>query len=83
MTMVDGISRYNPQVIGNENFDGKDCLVVEYVAGVNNDITIKAWLRKEKRFLLRQDLMSFQGTISTEFRNIDFSDIPDGMFELP
>ena len=83
MTMAEGISFFNPTIIGSENLDGKDCLVVEYVVGAADDITIKAWLWKEKRFLVRQDLISSQGTTTIEFRNIYFGDIPDSVFELP
>ena len=39
MSMANGISLSNPQVTGNENLDGKDCLMVEYVSG---ELTVKA-----------------------------------------
>jgi hypothetical protein len=60
--------------------DGKDCLVVEFIDG---EITLKAWLWKEKRFLVRLDIISPEHTTTIAFKNIDFGDIPDSVFELP
>ena len=76
------LSGENLTIIGSENIDGKDCLVVEY-ASDDTESTMKAWLWKEKRFLVRLDLISPEGTTTIEFRNIDFGDIPDSVFELP
>jgi hypothetical protein len=80
MSMAEDVSLHNPKTIGSESVDGKDCLVVEFVDG---EITLKAWLWKEKRFLVRLDIISPEQTTTIAFKNIDFGDIPDSVFELP
>jgi outer membrane lipoprotein-sorting protein len=71
---------YNPVAIGTETLDGKVCLVVEYtVQGVKT----KSWIWKEKGFPIRMETATPQGTMVMEFKNIEFVDIPDSMFELP
>jgi len=71
---------YNPVLIGTETLDGKVCLVVEYtVQGVKT----KAWIWKDKGFPIRMETATTQGTMVMEFKNIEFVDIPDSIFELP
>jgi len=78
--IIKGIEKYNPKIVGIEKIDGKDCLVVEYNAEGTN---IKSWIWKEKGFPLKMEISTSSGTITTEFKNIEFVDIPDNMFELP
>jgi len=77
---IKGIEKYNPKIVGSEKIEGKDCLVVEYNAEGTN---IKSWIWKEKAFPLKMEINTSSGTITTEFKNIEFVDIPDNMFELP
>jgi len=84
MTMARGVAISNPMIIGTETTDGKECLVVECVYGdVNGDLTTRAWIWKEHKFLVRYDIIGTERTHTIEFKNIDFGDIPDSMFELP
>lgn len=71
---------YNPVVIGTMTLDGKVCLVVEYTV---QEIKTKSWIWKEKGFPIRMEMATPQGTMVMEFKNIEFVDIPDSMFELP
>ncbi len=71
---------YNPVVIGTETLDGKVCLVVEYTV---QGIKTKSWIWKEKGFPIRMETATPQGTMVMEFKNIEFVDIPDSIFELP
>jgi len=70
----------NPKIVGTETIDGKVCLVVEYFPG---EVTGKAWLWKNYPFLVRTELVSAEGKTTIEFKNIEFGDIADSMFEMP
>jgi len=67
-------------VVGTEKVDGKDCLVVEYNTGGTK---IKSWIWEEKGFPVKMETSTPSGKMVTEFKNIEFVDIPDSMFELP
>ncbi len=74
------ITGYNPKVIGTETIDGKSCLVVQYdMAGTS----VKSWIWQDKGMAIRAEMTSSAGKTIIEFKNIDFSDIPDSMFTLP
>ena len=81
MLLTDSIALFNPQIVGSEAIDGKVCLVVEYVPG--ETARGKAWIWKEHPFLVRMELTQAEGTVTTEFKNIEFGDIPDSIFVLP
>lgn len=74
------IAGYDYTVIGTDTIDGKVCTVVEYSYG---GTSAKAWIWKEHGFLIRIESTAPGGTTITEFKNIDFADIDDSMFELP
>ena len=74
------IPDYDYTIIRTETLDGKECLVVEYTV---EQATAKAWIWKEHGFPIKIEVTTAEGKIITEFKNIDFSDIPDSMFELP
>ncbi len=74
------IPDYNPVIIGTETMDGKVCLVIEYTI---EGSTAKMWIWKEKGFPIRVEMTTTEGTVIMEYKNIDFSDIPDSEFELP
>ena len=77
---TENIAQYNPVVIGTETLDGEVCLVVEYTAA---GIKTKSWIWKEKGFPIRMETAGPQGSSVIEFKNIEFVDIPDSMFQLP
>jgi len=77
---VQDIPSYSPTIIGTETMDGKVCLVVEYSYG---GATVKSWIWKEHGFPVRMETTTPEGKTVIVYRDIDFSDIPDSMFELP
>ncbi|HUV80587.1 MAG TPA: DUF4412 domain-containing protein [Candidatus Bathyarchaeia archaeon] len=74
------IEQYNPTVIGTETIDGKLCTVVEYASPEGS---AKMWIWQKHGFPIRMEMTTPEGTLRVEFKNIDFGDIPDNMFELP
>lgn len=80
MEETQAIAGYDYTVIGTETKDGKVCLVVEYDYG---GVSAKAWIWKEHGFPIRIETTTAEGTTVVEFKNIDFGDIDDSMFELP
>jgi outer membrane lipoprotein-sorting protein len=75
-----GILDYNPDIVGTETIDGKSCMVIEWTT---SEGTVKEWIWAQYGFPLRMETTTSQGTTIIEFKNIDFSNIPDSMFELP
>jgi len=73
---------YDYNVIGTQTVDGKVCLVVEYTEPTMQ-VTVKLWIWKEHGFTIRTEMTTAEGKFITEFKNIDFADIDDSMFELP
>lgn len=76
----ESIEGYDPTVVGTEVYDGKECLVVEYTV---EDVQTKMWLWKQYGFPVKVVSTSPEGTVTIEYKNIDFSPIPDSAFELP
>jgi outer membrane lipoprotein-sorting protein len=77
---AESIQNYNPTVVGTETIDGKVCLVVEYTVV---EAATKAWIWEEHGFPIRVEVTTSEGTTTVEYKNIEFVDIPDSMFELP
>jgi len=80
MEEAQSIPDYNPTIIGTETLDGKVCLVVEYTV---NGTTAKMWIWEEYGFPIRVETTTAEGTIIIVYKNIEFTDIPDNVFELP
>lgn len=74
------VTEYEPVVAGTETLDGKVCLVVEHSNAGNR---VKTWIWKEKGFPLKVETITSEGTMTVEYKNISFDDIPSGMFEIP
>lgn len=77
---TEGVEGYDPTVIGTETYDGKECLVVEYTT---EGAQTKMWLWKQYGFPVKTVTTTADGTITVEYKNIDFGPIPDSVFELP
>ncbi|MBW6470286.1 MAG: hypothetical protein K0A90_03590 [Methanosarcinaceae archaeon] len=73
---LESMQGYDPKVIGTETLDGKKCQVIEIPEG-------KMWIWDEYGFPIRIEMTLPEGKVTTEYRNIEFVDIPDSMFELP
>ncbi len=80
LTNVQSILNYQPKVVGTETVDGKYCLVVEYTA---DSSTSKMWIWQDQGLPVRIDSTTPRGQTTIEFKNYDFSDNPDNLFELP
>jgi len=76
---VQSITDYNPTTIGTETLDGKVCLVVEY--SIEGTVA-KMWIWQERGFPIRVEATTTEGTIIIEYRNIEFTEVPDDIFEL-
>jgi outer membrane lipoprotein-sorting protein len=77
---TDGIEQYNPEILGTEMLDGKECLVIRYnIEGA----TTKMWIWKEYGFAIRIEVNDQNGLTTIQYKNISFSDIDDSLFELP
>jgi outer membrane lipoprotein-sorting protein len=74
------ISQFNPTIIGSETLDGKLCQILQYTA---NGVVTKEWIWDAKGLPVRTQTTSSSGTTTTDFKNYDFSDLPDNQFVLP
>jgi len=77
---TEGIEQYNPEIIGTEMLDGKECLVIRYV---NEGVTTKMWIWKEYGFVIRIEINDQNGLTTVQYKNISFADIDDSLFEIP
>jgi hypothetical protein len=74
------IKSLNPQMIGTETIDGIVCQIYETT---NSGDTAKIWFWKDKGLPIKIVMTDSGGTDTIEYKNYDFSDIPDSMFVLP
>jgi hypothetical protein len=71
---------YHPNIVGTEIFDGKECTVIEYSHG---GVSAKAWIWNDTGFPVKMETTAAGVTTTVVWKNFDFSNIPDSMFELP
>ena len=82
-TMLGGsLAGRNPQANGTETIDGIACQIYEYNDS-DSGSTSKTWLWKDKGLPIKIVMTDSSGTNTIEYKNYDFSDIPDSMFVLP
>jgi hypothetical protein len=74
------ILEYSPSVVGTETVDGKVCTVIEYTYG---QASTKTWIWNDKGFPVKMEATSNGVKTTVEWKNFDFSDISDKIFELP
>ena len=74
------ILEYNPVVLGSEKVNNKDCLIVQYSI---NDYQTKMWIWKEYGLPIKTEILTGQGLIKHQVKDIEFVDIPDNVFQLP
>ena len=79
-SMAEEIAKCNPEVVGTEMMDGKECLVIGYKC---EGLTNKAWIWKLHGFpLIRLETTGGpQGLAVMESKNIDFGPISDSVFQ--
>jgi hypothetical protein len=69
---------------GTETLDGKTCTVAEYSQDTpQGKATGKVWLWQDYGVPLRMDTSMSGMTITIEFKNYEFVDVADNLFELP
>jgi hypothetical protein len=74
------VLQYNPIIVGSETLDGKLCQILQYTA---NGVVTKEWVWDAKGLPVRMQTTTSSGISTTDYKNYDFSDIPDSMFVLP
>jgi len=81
---VEAIMDLNPTIIGTKTIGGMPCTVIEYeVKGKQEEVKIKQCIWLKYGLPVQTEMISPLGTIKTEMKNFDFSDIQDSTFELP
>lgn len=80
-TFIESYEEAGMPSITMETIDGKVCTVLGMSApGVAEK---KMWIWQDRGLPIRDEMTTISGTTRTDMKNIDFSDIPDSMFELP
>lgn len=80
--MAEDIEQYQPQVVGTDTIDGKECLLILYTTeGLSN----KAWIWRLHAFpVIRVETTGGpMGLAVTESKNIDYGPISDSVFQPP
>lgn len=71
-----------PSIVGTETIDGIECMVISFSPGGGTDVTL--WVWTDTGFPVRTESITSDGKQTImEYTNIDFSDIPDSVFEIP
>jgi outer membrane lipoprotein-sorting protein len=70
----------NPVITGTEILDGKTCTVLTFDNGKDSG---KAWIWNDYGIIIRQEIEQAGQQAVIEITNIDFSEIPGSVFELP
>ncbi len=76
------ITDFNPKNLGTESIDGIVCYVAEFEYDVGGNMT-KMWIWKDRGLPIKTEMTTPEGKTTMEYKNYDFSDIPDSMFVLP
>ena len=74
------ILQYNPVVLGTETISGNLCQIIQYT---NNGTTTKIWIWEAKGLAMKAAMTSAQGSYTIDYKNYNFSAIPDSTFVLP
>lgn len=70
----------NARIAGTEVIDGKTTTIVEFTSPEG---TAKAWLWNDYGIPIKMEVKTPQGTSTIEYKNIDTSEPPDSLFEVP
>lgn len=81
--LADQAKAAQAKVAGTETLEGKDCLVVYSPEGLPGTPSFTAWIWMDWGLPLRVQFLPDAYPIAIEFKNIEFADIPDSVFELP
>ncbi len=77
-----GILRYSPVVVGEENFNGKECIIIEYT-DTEREEDVKMWVWEDYGIPVKM-VMEADGDVSQiEVSNVDFNEIDEDIFVMP
>ena len=74
------LEQYQPEIIGTETIDNKNCLIIQYKFG---GYLTKEWLWKKYGLPIKIESETPDGKVITSYENFNFNPIADNMFELP
>jgi len=77
---IEEMMEYQPETLGTEVIDGKECLVASYSRAGEQ---IKIWVWLEHGLPIRTEITTAEGTTVMKLTNIQIGGIPDSTFELP
>ncbi len=77
---IETVLQYDPVTTGTETIDGKSCMVIEYTM---QDTSSTAWIWTDYGLPIKVVYSTPESTTTIEYKNIDFTDIPDSEFQLP
>jgi outer membrane lipoprotein-sorting protein len=77
---IEEMMEYQPEIIGTEVIDGKECLVATYSKAEEQ---VKIWVWVEHGLPIRTEITTAEGTTVMTLTNIQIGGVPDSIFELP
>jgi len=77
---IEEMMEYQPEILGTEVIDGKECLVASYSKAREQ---IKIWVWLEHGLPIRTEITTAEGTAVMKLTNIQIGGVPDSTFELP
>jgi len=70
----------HPTYLGTDTIDGKLCDVYQWTY---QDTITKAWIWKDKKFTIKSEMTSSNGTVTIEYKNIVFHTLSSDLFQPP
>jgi outer membrane lipoprotein-sorting protein len=77
---IEEMMEYQPEIIGTEVIDGKECLVATYSKAEEQ---VKIWVWVEHGLPIRTEITTAEGTTVMKLTNIQIGGVDDSIFELP
>lgn len=77
---VENADEIYPTYIGTDTIDGKLCDVYQWTY---QDTTTKGWIWKDKKFAIKSEVTSSEGTFTVEYKNIVFGTLSNDLFQPP
>jgi len=77
---IEEMMEYQPETLGTEVIDGKECLVASYSKAGEQ---VKIWVWLEHGLPIRTEITTAEGTTVMTLTNIQIGGVDDSIFELP
>ncbi len=74
------VLNHDPVILGKEDIKEKSCIVIQYSTSVEK---VKMWIWEEYGFPIKEEVETESGLTKTEISSVDFSEIPENLFEIP